>query len=111
MKIDSLSMSDQLRMMKGVQGVAKDPMSVKGLNKSEKGQGMSFGELFAEQIGNVNDLSLKAESAIADQITGKAQNSHSTLIAVQKADISFRLLLSIKQKVEQAYQQLIRTQI
>jgi flagellar hook-basal body complex protein FliE len=52
----------------------------------------------AEQIENV------ASSKVTDLISGKGQDVHSAMIAVEKADISFQLILQVRNKIVKAYQ-------
>jgi flagellar hook-basal body complex protein FliE len=52
----------------------------------------------AEQIEN------DASSKVTDFITGKGQDVHSAMIAVEKADISFQLILQVRNKIVKAYQ-------
>jgi flagellar hook-basal body complex protein FliE len=81
---------------------------------SEKSQGVgepSFGEHLREQIDEVNDLQLEADQSIDDLVTGRSDDIHATMIALQKADISFRLLMSVRNKLMDAYDEVMRMQI
>jgi len=109
MEIKPLSISEQLRAVQNIDGINSiDKQGIKGVAQPEK---HSFAEFFKEKLSEVNQLGLDADRRIQDAVTGKESNPHSTLIAIQKADISFRLLMSVKERIVQAYQQVIRTPI
>lgn len=111
MKIDSRMVSDQLRMLQGV-----DPIQRPGSKETmpvgpSDGNQPTFGEFLKVQLVEANNLGLKADRQIQLALEGKEPNPHKTMIAIQKADITFRLLMAVKDKLEQAYQSIIRTQM
>lgn len=78
--------------------------------KAEAAEGPSFKEMLTESIDKVNGLMNESDQSIDDLATGKSANVHHTLIALQKADISFRMLLDVRNKVMSAYQEVMRMQ-
>jgi flagellar hook-basal body complex protein FliE len=44
-------------------------------------------------------------------MTGESKDLHSTVIAMQKADLSFQMMMQVRNKLMQAYQEIIRMQI
>lgn len=76
---------------------------------SEGGKG--FGEALKEAINEVNDLQIKADQSINDLSTGKVKDIHETMIALQKADISFQTIMQVRNKIVESYQEIMRTQI
>ena len=113
MEIKGLSMLDQMRMMKGVEGISpKQTQGVQGAGDAPAGgKKVSFGEYLQHQLEETNRLGIEAEQAIQKSVMGQDENPHATMIAVQKADISLSLLMSVKERIERAYQELIRTPI
>lgn len=105
-------MLDQLRTIRGVQDIVPKKT---GLNENDplvtgnKGNKVSFAEYLSQQFNEANQLGLEAEKAIQRSITGEETNPHAAMIAVQKADISLTLLTTLKDRIERAYQDLIRT--
>ena len=71
----------------------------------------SFKETLSEFIKDVNELQLKAEDAIEKAITGEVNNIHDVMIAVEKAKTSFELLMEIRNKMLDAYRELMRMQV
>jgi len=71
----------------------------------------SFGEVLQQSIEQVNRLQLEADANINDLATGKQPDIHQTMITVEKASVSFELLMQIRNKVISAYDNLMRTQV
>lgn len=71
----------------------------------------SFKDLLLESIGHVNDMQRSADQAVEQLLTGGDANAAEVLTALQKADMSFRLMLQIRNKLTEAYQQVQAIQI
>jgi flagellar hook-basal body complex protein FliE len=76
----------------------------------EKGSG-SFGNMLKDAISTVNDLQKQSDQEIQKVITGESQDLHTTVIAMQKADLSFQMMMQVRNKIVQAYQEIMRTQV
>ncbi len=72
--------------------------------KDERG-GPGFQKLLQDQIAKVNELQQDATEAIEDLATGRRDDVESVLIATQKADTAFKLLLQVRNKVVDAYEE------
>ena len=70
-----------------------------------------FKEVMKEKIKNVNELQLQAHTAMEDLSTGKTSNLHETMIAMQKAEVSFKMLMQVRSKIVSAYQEIMRMQV
>lgn len=101
------SFADELKMLRGIEPITsmQKPGSV-GVAK-----GASFGDFLEKQLSEVNELGLDAEKKMQAAIQGKANSPHEVQIAIQKADVAFKLMLSVKEQLEQAYQTVMRTSI
>ena len=67
--------------------------------------GPGFKEVLDDQIQRVNQLQQDARAAMEDLATGRRDDVESVLIATQKADTAFRLLLQVRNKVMAAYEE------
>jgi flagellar hook-basal body complex protein FliE len=85
----------------------KKPQEASQSGKKETG----FADLLKESMNEVQRLQTEANQAITDLSTGQAQNLHSTLIALEKADISFRLMMQVRNKILEAYREVMRMQM
>jgi len=65
-----------------------------------------FKNLLIESIDHVNSMQMDADHAVEQLVTGGDANMVEVLTAVQKADMSFRLMLQIRNKLMQAYQEI-----
>lgn len=66
----------------------------------------SFKDVLLQNINQVNKLQQEATTAIEDLQTGKKPDLEGVLLATQKADTAFRLLVSVRNKVQQAYDEI-----
>ena len=64
-----------------------------------------------QAISKANDLQLQANQATDALMTGQTQNIHQTMVALQEADVSFQLMMQIRNKLVTAYEEIQRIQI
>jgi flagellar hook-basal body complex protein FliE len=55
--------------------------------------------------------SFKSNGSEAKLMTGESQDLHTTVIAMQKADLSFQMMMQVRNKIVQAYQEIMRMQV
>lgn len=67
--------------------------------------GPSFKEFLVDQLSQVNNMQQDANRAVEDLATGGDVNPAEVLTAVQKADLAFRTIMQIRNKLVQAYQE------
>lgn len=70
-----------------------------------------FKQFFIESIDHVNDMQHAANTAIETLTTGGDINPAEVMTAVQKADMTFRLMQQIRNKLVQAYEEIKQIQI
>lgn len=78
---------------------------------SEKSSGVDFSDLLKNALSGVNDAQLNADEAVQKVLNGETQSIHDTMIALQKADVSLKLMLEVRNKLLEAYQEIMRTQV
>jgi len=64
-----------------------------------------------KQISNVDDLQQTANISIKDLLTGKNEDVTSVVSAMAKADISFKVLVGVRNKLIEAYKQTMNMQV
>jgi flagellar hook-basal body complex protein FliE len=69
------------------------------------------GKFFSELVSKVNDMSVQSDQAIQKLATGENRNLHETMIAVEKASISFLFMSQVRNKALEAYQEVMRMQV
>lgn len=70
-----------------------------------------FTEMLAKTINETNEKQIVADQAIQKLSTGEEKNIHNVMITMEKADISLRLLVQMRNKVVEAYEQIMRMQV
>jgi flagellar hook-basal body complex protein FliE len=70
-----------------------------------------FGSYLKDALGEVNELQGKASEAIQQMVGEGKGDLQDTMIALEKADVSFRLMMQIRNKVLDAYQEIMRMQV
>jgi flagellar hook-basal body complex protein FliE len=74
--------------------------------------GSGFGDVLKDAISTVNELQKQSDQDIQKLMAGdQSQDLHTTVIAIQKADLSFQMMMQVRNKIVQAYQEIMRTQI
>lgn len=71
----------------------------------------SFSDILKKSIEQVNDAQLQADNAIRKAMSGENTDIHDTMIAIQKADVSLKLMMEVRNRLLEAYQDIMRTQV
>ena len=80
--------------------------------KTKKAQDQeSFGNMLARSLNDANRLKLEADEAVENLAAGKQKDIHATMIALEKADVAFQLLMQVRNKIISAYETIMRTQV
>jgi flagellar hook-basal body complex protein FliE len=69
-----------------------------------------FGSVLKNAINQVEELHGSAEQQITDLLKGDRSDVHNVMIAVEKADIAFQLMMQVRNKIVSAYQEVSRMQ-
>lgn len=112
--MDNMSIQSHLRSLSGMGQLPATPelsiIKPSAAPGEDAPQGASFKDTLAQSIDKVNNLMNASDQSIDDLATGKSTNIHHTLIGLQKADISFRMLVEVRNKVIKAYEEVMRMQ-
>jgi flagellar hook-basal body complex protein FliE len=73
--------------------------------------GASFGQVLKDALTQVNSLQREADAAIQDLASGGTATLHDTMLAIQKAELSFKLMMQVRNKIVEAYQEVLRMQV
>lgn len=65
-----------------------------------------FSSLLTDGIGRVNSMQMDSQGLMEQLLAGDDVNQAEVFTSVQKADMSFRLLVQIRNKLMQAYEEL-----
>ena len=72
--------------------------------------GGSFGESLTSAIRSVDQLDQSSQSQVTELMSGERQDIHNVMIAVEKADVAFQLMMQVRNKIVNAYQEVSKLQ-
>ncbi len=73
--------------------------------------GQSFAATLMHSMAKVGELQQAADAAIKDFTIGGSTSLHDTMIALEKAETSFKLMMQVRNKIVDAYHEILRMQI
>ena|ERR1051326_4845636 len=71
----------------------------------------SFQQALAGALQQTNQLSLTADDMVKKLATGQVKDLHQVMIAVEKAGLALQMTMQVRNKVVDAYQEIMRMQI
>lgn len=75
------------------------------------GETTNFTSFLSKAVESVNTDQVEADQSVGMFLTGQQSNLHDTMIQLEKADISMRLLVQVRNKAVDAYREIMRMQI
>jgi flagellar hook-basal body complex protein FliE len=79
--------------------------------RADRTAGGSFHDMLSEAVNEVQHLQNEADVTIKKLVSGEIKDVTETMVAVQKADMSFRTMMTVRSKVMEAYQEIMRMQV
>lgn len=70
-----------------------------------------FASVFNHLLAESQQANATATAAIEDLATGKAEDLHTVTLAVAQADVSFRMILEMRNRLSDALQEITRMQV
>src|SRR5262249_43030497 len=70
-----------------------------------------FHQILSGAINGIESLQQNASDAVQKFLTGENEELHTTVLAAQKAELAFELGLQVRNKVVDAYQEIMRMQM
>ncbi|SRR5579885_2995417 len=84
-----------------------DPSLVQNTQKPA-GSGSEFLDTLKNTMGQVEQLGSDAQTQVGKLLGGQGEDIHSAMIAVEKADLAFQLMMQVRNKIISAYQEVSR---
>ena len=81
------------------------PAALAQATQAAEGQ-PSFTDLLVKSLDHVNQMQQDANTAVEQLFTGGEANTAEVLTAIQKADLSFKLMMQVRNKLVQAYEEI-----
>jgi flagellar hook-basal body complex protein FliE len=89
-------------------------MQANGLSPTQSVSGMepsSFGQVLKDSIEKVNQYQADADHATKELIAGRNKNIHETMLTVERADTSLKMMMQVRNKVLEAYKEIMKMQV
>lgn len=80
------------------------------LGGADDSGGLNFGDVLQNAVSGVDSLNNTAGAQINNLIQGGSGDMTSVMIAVEKADASFQLMMQVRNKIVSAYQDIEKMQ-
>lgn len=101
--------------MDGIKSLSKDfalsTNSPSSSKNSEISDSSGFAKTLSESIAQVNELQQQADLKSQELATGKTEDIAGVMIAMEKADIALRLMMQVRNKLLESYQEIMKTQV
>jgi len=70
----------------------------------------TFGNTLKSAMQQVDQLDRDSQGQVTELLQGDRQDIHNVMIAVEKADIAFELMMQVRNKIVNAYQEVSKLQ-
>ena len=85
--------------------------SIRRQGQSTSNSNESFADMLKEGIGQVNSSMQAADQSATDLATGKNSNIHETMLSATKAELGFNMMVQLRNKAIESYQEVMRMQV
>jgi flagellar hook-basal body complex protein FliE len=68
----------------------------------------AFSSILQQSVANVSQLQSDADASVNKFLTGEQDDPHNTMLAVQRSSLAFDMFVQIRNKVVQAYQEVMK---
>jgi len=93
-----------------IQGILQQQAPLEAPHKSPAGE-TSFQETLEKFTTEVNSLQKNADTATQKLLSGELQDVHQVMLAMEEANTSFQLMMEMRNKILEAYREVMRMQV
>lgn len=94
-----------------IDNLGANPINLSIVERTDAPSGSSFAETVKKAISDVNDQQNIADDLINKLASGEPVEIHQAMIEMQKAINSFQLTTQVRNKILDAYQEIMRMQV
>lgn len=87
------------------------PVGIAGVGGQPATGAAAFGKVIQRFIQDTNAQQVQADKSVELLATGQSDSVHETMLALTKADLSLRVFMEVRNKVIDAYQEVMRMQL
>jgi flagellar hook-basal body complex protein FliE len=92
-------------------GVFPDDLVAPPTAPAVAGAPNAFGDLVTEGLNQVNEKLRAGEAGLQRLATGDMQNLHQVMIQLEESRLSFQLLMQVRNRLLEAYQDVMKMQV
>lgn len=81
------------------------------IKQKDQDGGADFMSVLKDTMNEVNTLQHKGEEALTSIATGSVKDLHQAAITMDKAELSMKMMLEVRNKALSAYKEVLRTQV
>lgn len=70
-----------------------------------------FSEVIGDLVKDVDQMQKTAEATTEKLVSGELEDVHQAVVAMEEAQTSFRLLMEVRNKMVEAYREIMKTQV
>lgn len=94
----------------GISGIPTAPTPASSPTSGVGSEGGTFGDTLRSALATVDQLHETSQSQAGELLHGDRQDLHNVMIAVEKADVAFQLMMQVRNKILNAYQDVSKLQ-
>ena len=107
---EEVGIMNEIQRISDLQGLSSAPGVAKGAQANAAG-GPSFKETLQSFLKDVNEMQAKADQSIQRMAAGEITDVHQVMASVQEANVSFNMMMEIRNKVVDAYNEILRLRL
>mgnify|MGYP002624828468 FL=1 len=88
-----------------------DPRQLRTHTPRPQEPSASFQEILTDTVGEVQRLQNEADQSIRQLVSGEVKDVTEAMVAIERADISFQSMMAVRNKIVQAYEEVMRMQV
>ncbi len=93
------------------EGLTLRNMENEGMSVTGSDAAKGFGQMLSESMAKVNEAQVAADTSMKELAAGRTKNIHETMLSIEKADSSLKLMMQVRNKVLDAYKEIMRMQV
>lgn len=87
------------------------PITAPAVTPPSTQSGGAFQSAFADAVSKVEQFQQNANASVEKFLSGEGEELHHVAIASQQAELSFQLFMQVRNKIVNAYQQVMQMQV
>ena len=92
-------------------GAPDQTVSIQPGGQVDESGRVTFGKLIGELVHEVDAKDKTSASELKKVMTGEVDNLHQSMVAMQEASVAFSLMVEVRNKLMESYQQIMRMQV